>query len=134
METPRRIKKVFVANRGEIAVRVLRACRSLGIETVVGVSAADRDSLAARMADRAVCIGPAQAAASYLLVEAVVTAAKGTGCDALHPGYGFLSERAGLSRLCAEEGLIFVGPTAANIEALGDKLQARRLAHSLGVP
>ena len=128
------IRRVFVANRGEIAVRVIEACRKLGVQAVVGVSEADRDSLAARIADRAVCIGPAPAAQSYLKMETIVTAAKGTGCDAVHPGYGFLAERAGFQRLCAEHGLTFVGPPASAIEAVGDKLRARRLAAELGVP
>ena len=128
------IKRLFVANRGEIAVRIIRACRKLGVEAVVGVSTADRQSLAATIADRAVCIGPAPAADSYLNMEAVVTAAKGTGCDAVHPGYGFLAERAGFQRLCIEHGLKFVGPSTAAIEAMGDKLQARRIAAELGVP
>lgn len=127
------IKRLFVANRGEIAVRIIQACRKLGVETVVGVSAADRQSLAATIADRAVCIGPAPAAESYLKMGAVVTAAKGTGCDAVHPGYGFLAERAGFQRLCVEHGLKFVGPSAAAIEAMGDKLEARRIASELGV-
>ncbi|MBI4191030.1 MAG: acetyl-CoA carboxylase biotin carboxylase subunit [Betaproteobacteria bacterium] len=128
------MKRLFVANRGEIAVRIIQACRKLGVEAVVGVSAADRQSLAATIADRAVCIGPAPATESYLKMGAVVTAAKGTGCDAVHPGYGFLAERAGFQRLCVEHGLKFVGPSAAAIEAMGDKLQARRIAAELGVP
>ncbi|MPZ46317.1 MAG: acetyl-CoA carboxylase biotin carboxylase subunit [Betaproteobacteria bacterium] len=128
------IRRVFVANRGEIAVRVIRACRTLGIETVIGVSEADRDTLGARLADRAVCIGPAPAAQSYLRMDTAVTAAKGTGCQALHPGYGFLAERAAFPRLCAEHGLVFVGPSADAIEAMGDKLRARKIAESLGIP
>ena len=128
------IKRLFVANRGEIAVRIIQACRKLGVEAVVGVSTADRQSLAASLADRAVCIGPAPATDSYLNMAAVVTAAKGTGCDAVHPGYGFLAERAGFQRLCVEHGLTFVGPSAAAIEAMGDKLGARRIAAELGVP
>ena len=94
-----RIKRLFVANRGEIAVRILRAARKVGIETVLGVSEADRASLGAEMADRAVVLGPAASARSYLDVRLVVHAAKATGCDALHPGYGFLSEKPELSRL-----------------------------------
>ncbi|MBI3043407.1 MAG: acetyl-CoA carboxylase biotin carboxylase subunit [Betaproteobacteria bacterium] len=128
------MRRIFVANRGEIAVRVIQACRKLGVEAVVGVSDADRESLAARIADRAVCIGPAPAAQSYLKMETIVVAAKGTGCDAVHPGYGFLAERAGFQRLCAEHGLTFVGPAASAIEAMGDKLQARRMAAELGIP
>jgi acetyl-CoA carboxylase, biotin carboxylase subunit len=128
------VRRLFVANRGEIAVRIVGACRKLGIEAVVAVSEADRDSLAARMADRAVCIGPAPAAQSYLRMETLVAAAQGTGCDAVHPGYGFLAERAAFQRLCAEHGLTFVGPGAKAIEAMGDKLQARRMAAQLGIP
>ena len=128
------IRRLFVANRGEIAVRIIRACRKLGVEVVVGVSAADRESMAAQLADRAVCIGPAQATESYLNQKAVVMAAMGTGCDALHPGYGFLSERAVFQRLCVDNGIAFVGPSADAIDAVGDKLQARRIAQELGVP
>src|ERR671938_544700 len=100
--------RVFIANRGEIAVRVIRACHALGVEAVVAVSDADRDSLAARLADRAVCIGPPPPARSYLRVEALVAAAQGTGCDALHPGYGFLAESPVLAEACAENGVTFV--------------------------
>lgn len=127
------LKRLFVANRGEIAVRILRSARQLGLETVVGVSAADTQSLGAEMADRVVVLGPAPAAKSYLDVRLVVHAAKGTGCDALHPGYGFLSEKPELSRLCESEGIAFVGPRAETIEALGDKLSARTLARETGV-
>jgi acetyl-CoA carboxylase biotin carboxylase subunit len=128
------IRRIFVANRGEIAVRILRTCRALGIETVLGVSEADRASLGARMADRVLCLGPAQPALSYLRVETVVQAALGACCDAIHPGYGFLSERADLARLCEAEGVIFIGPTADQIEAVGDKLRARAAAEVAGVP
>ncbi|MCC5859686.1 MAG: acetyl-CoA carboxylase biotin carboxylase subunit [Ectothiorhodospiraceae bacterium] len=128
------IKRVFVANRGEIAVRIIRACHALGIEAVVGVSEADRDSLAAQIADRAICIGPAPSQESYLRPELLVTAARGTGCQAVHPGYGFLSERAVLPRACAEMGLTFIGPTAEAIEIMGDKLSAIQVARKAGVP
>src|SRR5437016_5939287 len=101
-------KSVLIANRGEIAVRVIGACRKLGIETVLAVSQADRDSLPARLADRAVCIGPARASESYLRPEILVTAALGTGCEAVHPGYGFLAERASFARLCKEAGIKFI--------------------------
>ncbi|MCL4764625.1 MAG: acetyl-CoA carboxylase biotin carboxylase subunit [Hyphomicrobiaceae bacterium] len=126
--------RLLIANRGEIAVRVIRACEQLGIESVVAVSEADRDSLAARLATRAVCIGPAAARESYLRPELLVVAAKGTGCSAVHPGYGFLSERAEFSRLCAEHGLTFVGPSPDAIAAMGDKLAAVGLATEAGVP
>ncbi|AEA25231.1 Pyruvate carboxylase [Pseudonocardia dioxanivorans CB1190] len=128
------IRRVLVANRGEIAVRIVHACRELGIETVLAVSEADRDSLGARLADRAVCIGPPRAPQSYLDVARIVTAAVATGCDAVHPGYGFLSESPALARACTEHGLTFVGPTAAQLEAMGDKISARRLAREAGVP
>jgi acetyl-CoA carboxylase, biotin carboxylase subunit len=127
------IKRLFVANRGEIAVRVLRTAKAMGIETVLGVSAADRETLGAEMADRAVVLGPAASAKSYLDVRLIVHAAKATGCDALHPGYGFLSEKPELARLCEEEGIIFVGPRADSIEVLGDKLASRALAEAAGV-
>lgn len=129
-----KVRRVLIANRGEIAVRIIRTCRALGIETVVAVSDADREGLAARLADRTVCIGPARAAASYLNVGAVVTAAVGTGCDAVHPGYGFLAENASLAEACAESGVTFIGPRPETIRTLGDKIQARALAVSAGVP
>lgn len=128
------IKRLFIANRGEIALRIVRAAQALGIETVVAVSDADRGSAAARLADRSIVIGPASAQKSYLDPRLIVHAAKASGCDALHPGYGFLSERAILPRLCAEHGIIFVGPDGDVIEALGDKLRARALAGAAGVP
>jgi acetyl-CoA carboxylase, biotin carboxylase subunit len=128
------VKRVFVANRGEIAVRIVRACRELGLESVVGVSDADRDGLAARLADRSICIGPAPASASYLRDDLVVQAALGTGCDAIHPGYGFLAESARLATRAAEHALIFIGPPAEVIEMTGDKLQAREQATMAELP
>ena len=128
------LKRLFVANRGEIALRIVRAAQALNIETVVAVSDADRDSAAARLADRSVVLGPAQAARSYLDPRLVVHAARATGCDGLHPGYGFLSERAILPRLCAANGIAFVGPEPEVIESLGDKIQARAMARAAGVP
>ncbi|HEU4623819.1 MAG TPA: acetyl-CoA carboxylase biotin carboxylase subunit [Steroidobacteraceae bacterium] len=128
------IRRILIANRGEIAARIIRTCRALGIETVLAVSDADRDSVPARLADRAVCIGPARPTESYLKVEAIVHAALGTQSDAIHPGYGFLSERAALARMCEAEGVIFIGPTAAQIEAVGDKLRARAEAEAAAVP
>jgi acetyl-CoA carboxylase, biotin carboxylase subunit len=130
----KRIKRVFVANRGEIALRIVNACEELGLETVVGTSEADRDGLAARRADRAVCIGPAPAAESYLRDDLVVQAAVGTGCDAIHPGYGFLSESPKLAARTRESGLIFIGPPPEVIELSGDKLRARGEAARAGVP
>src|ERR1700731_3047358 len=106
------LRRILIANRGEIALRIVRAARALGMETVLAASAADRDSMAAREADRMVVIGPAPARASYLDARLVVHAAKSTGCDGLHPGYGFLSERAALPRLCEEEDIAFVGARA----------------------
>ena len=130
----RDIRRVFVANRGEIAVRVIRACRSLGIEAVVGVSEADTETLAARMADQLVVLGPPLAAESYLRADKIVEAALQTSCDAVHPGYGFLSERSSFVRACVEAGLVFVGPSADAIDAMGDKITAVGLAQTAGVP
>jgi acetyl-CoA carboxylase, biotin carboxylase subunit len=128
------VKRVLVANRGEIAVRVIGACRAIGLETVAIYSEADRAALPARLADRAVCIGPARAAESYLNIGAVLAAARGTGCDAVHPGYGFLAENAEFAERCAEYGLTFVGPPAEVIRLMGDKIGARRFVAGLGVP
>jgi acetyl-CoA carboxylase, biotin carboxylase subunit len=128
------ISRVFVANRGEIAVRIVRACHKLGLEAVVGFSEPDRESLAVQMADRALCIGPGSAAQSYLSPERLITAALGTGCDALHPGYGFLAENAAFAELCTQHGLVFVGPDAVAIRAMGNKLEARALALAQDVP
>jgi acetyl-CoA carboxylase, biotin carboxylase subunit len=127
------MNRLFVANRGEIAVRILRAAQNLGLETVLGVSAADRETLGAEMADRTVVLGPAPSPKSYLDERLIVHAAKATGCDALHPGYGFLSEKPKLAALCEEEGIVFVGPRPETIEALGDKMSARALAKEAGV-
>jgi acetyl-CoA carboxylase biotin carboxylase subunit len=128
------IRRILIANRGEIAVRIIRTCHKLGIETVLAVSTADRDSLGAQLADRALCIGPAPSSESYLRAGTIVQAALGASCDAVHPGYGFLSERVELARLCEREGVIFIGPAAAQIEAVGDKLRARAEAEAAGVP
>ena len=130
----KRIKRVFVANRGEIALRIVNACQELGLETVVGASDADRKGMAARRADRAVVIGPAPAAESYLRDDLVVQAALGTECDAIHPGYGFLSESPKLAARAQENGLIFIGPPAEVMELSGDKLRAREEAARAGVP
>lgn len=127
------IKRLFVANRGEIAVRILRTAKAMGIETVIGVSAADKESMGAGMADRAVVLGPAPSTKSYLDVRLVVHAAKATGCDALHPGYGFLSEKPELASLCEQEGITFVGPRPDSIEVLGDKISSRDLAAKANV-
>jgi acetyl-CoA carboxylase biotin carboxylase subunit len=127
------LRRILVANRGEIALRIVRAARSLGIETVLAASAADRDSMAAREADSVVVIGPSAARDSYLNPRLIVHAATATGCDGLHPGYGFLSERQSLAAMCDEAGVVFVGPTRDSIEAVGDKLSARRLARAAGI-
>ena len=126
--------RIFVANRGEIAVRIIEACDRLGYDTVLGVSTADKDTLAARRAGRVVTLGAPRPADSYLNMNAVVQAAISTGCTAVHPGYGFLSERPAFAELCAEHGLTFVGPSPEALRALGDKLTARRLAESVDVP
>jgi acetyl-CoA carboxylase, biotin carboxylase subunit len=128
------LRRVLIANRGEIAVRVIRTCRRLGIETVLAVSDADAGSLPARLADKVIRIGPAPASASYLNVDAVVRAATGAGADAVHPGYGFLSENARLARACAAAGVVFIGPAPETLEAAGDKLAARGHARAAGLP
>jgi acetyl-CoA carboxylase biotin carboxylase subunit len=128
------MRRVLIANRGEIAVRVARACFDEGLESVAAVSEADRDALPAQVADRAVVIGPGPATESYLSVDRVLAAAKAAGCDALHPGYGFLSERAELAEACAEEGIAFVGPPAAVMRRAGDKMSARGVAAAAGLP
>ena len=128
------IRRILIANRGEIAARIIRSCRALDIEVVLAVSAADRDSEPARQADRVVCIGSAKSADSYLNAAAIVHAAVATGADAIHPGYGFLSERAALPQLCATAGIIFIGPTADQIVAIGDKLRARAEAETANIP
>ncbi len=127
-------KKVLIANRGEIAVRVIRACRELGILTVAVHSDVDRDSLHVKLADESVCIGPAPAAESYLNIPAIISAAEISGADAIHPGYGFLSENAHFAEVCDSCKIKFIGPSAASIMAMGDKLEARRLVQDYGVP
>lgn len=128
------LKRILIANRGEIAARILRTCRHLGIETVLAASEADMDSVPARLADRVICIGPAPAAGSYLNVDAVLAAARQCGAQAIHPGYGFLSENSRLARACAAQGIIFIGPGAEQLAAVGDKLSAREHAVAAGVP
>jgi acetyl-CoA carboxylase biotin carboxylase subunit len=128
------LNRVLVANRGEIAVRIVKACRALGVEAVVAVSEADRETLAAKLADRVVCIGPPRSAESYLNVKAIVAAARGSGCDAVHPGYGFLAEKPELAEACEESGIKFIGPRPESIHLMGNKLQARTLLADSGIP
>ena len=129
-----RIARTLIANRGEIAVRVIHACQELGIETVLAVSSADRDSLAASLADRVVCIGPARSGESYLNHRAITAAALGTGADSVHPGYGFLAESPTLADACTEAGLTFIGPAGDTMRTMGNKIAARTVARSVGVP
>ncbi|MBN9739997.1 acetyl-CoA carboxylase biotin carboxylase subunit [Amycolatopsis sp. A1MSW2902] len=128
------MKRLLIANRGEIAVRIIRAAGDLGIETVAVVSEADRSAAHALLADQVVPIGPAPATKSYLVADAILAAAKETGADAVHPGYGFLSERASFAAAVADAGLTFVGPDASVIEQMGDKVRARQVAQAAGVP
>lgn len=127
-------KKILIANRGEIAVRVIRACRELGIPTVAVHSDADRESLHVKLADESVCIGPASASESYLNVPAIISAAEITGADAIHPGYGFLAENIHFAEVCESCGIKFIGPKPASIKMMGDKIEARELVASYGVP
>jgi len=126
--------RVLIANRGEIALRILRACRMLGLEAVVAYSEADRDSLPVQLADEAICIGPADARRSYLSAPAIISAAVITGCDAIHPGYGFLSEDAGFAEAVAAHGITFIGPSASILERFASKEGTRRLLGAHGLP
>src|ERR687896_960780 len=126
--------RVLVANRGEVAVRVIRALHELDIEAVAVYSTVDRDSLHVRLADRAVCIGPASAAESYLRIPSVIAAGNTTGCDAVHPGWGFLAENAAFAQACAENDLVFIGPSPEVLARMGDKPSAREEMRAAGVP
>ena len=128
------LRRVLIANRGEIALRILRACREMNIETVAVYSAADENTLAASLATQSLCIGPARAAESYLNSDALITAALATGCDAVHPGYGFLSESPEFAEQCTAAGLKFIGPPAEVIRRMGSKAAAKELAKQAGVP
>ncbi|MCC7307623.1 MAG: hypothetical protein IT173_08655, partial [Acidobacteria bacterium] len=127
-------KKILIANRGEIACRVIRACREMRIGTVAVYSDADLDALHVRMADEAYHVGPPPSAESYLRGDKIIEAAKRAGAEAIHPGYGFLSENAGFVRLVRESGLTFIGPPAEAMDAMGGKMSARRIAIDAGVP
>jgi acetyl-CoA carboxylase biotin carboxylase subunit len=128
------IGKILIANRGEIAVRIIRTCKEMGIKTVAVYSTADRESLHVKLADQAVCVGPPPSSQSYLVRSNLITAAVNTGCDAVHPGVGFLSENAGFARLVTEKGLLFIGPEADTIDLLGDKVKARSTAEQFALP
>lgn len=128
------LKKILVANRGEIAVRIIRACRELGIRTVAVYSEIDKNSLHKELADEAVCIGPAQSNKSYLNVKAIIEAACLTGCDGIHPGYGFLSENSSFAKMCDEIGIKFIGPNYKMIELMGNKSKAKETMKNAGVP
>jgi acetyl-CoA carboxylase biotin carboxylase subunit len=127
-------EKVLIANRGEIALRVLRACRELGIQTVAVHSTADATAMHVRLADESVCIGPPSATDSYLNIPAIVSACEITGADAVHPGYGFLSENARFAQILEEHDIAFVGPSAEHIRIMGDKIEAKQTAKRLGIP
>ena len=120
--------KILIANRGEIAVRIIRTCRRMGIATVVVYSEADADSLAVAMADEAVFIGPSPANQSYLVADKIIDACKQTGAEAVHPGFGFLSEKAEFAQRCADEGIVFIGPNPHAIQAMGDKIESKKFA------
>src|SRR6187402_2125248 len=127
-------KKILIANRGEIALRVIRTCREMGIKTVAGYSTADKESLHVRFADEAVCIGPAPSNLSYLKIPNIIAAAEITNADAIHPGYGFLSENAKFSQICRDHGIKFIGASPEMINSMGDKANAKDTMKKAGVP
>ncbi|MEO1686342.1 MAG: biotin carboxylase N-terminal domain-containing protein, partial [Pseudomonadota bacterium] len=126
--------KVLIANRGEIALRIHRACKEMGVATVAVHSTADADAMHVRLADESVCIGPPSAALSYLNIPALISACEITGAEAVHPGYGFLSENAGFVQVVEDHGLAFIGPTSEHIRVMGDKIAAKDTMKRLGVP
>lgn len=127
-------EKVLIANRGEVALRIHRACREMGIRTVAVHSEADADAMHVRLADEAVCIGPARSSDSYLNKPAIISAALITGADAIHPGFGFLSENADFAEMVERHGITFIGPTAEQMRLMGDKITARKVAQEAGIP
>jgi acetyl-CoA carboxylase biotin carboxylase subunit len=128
------MKRIFIANRGEIAVRIIRAIREMGLTAIVGFSDVDRTSLAVRLADEAYPIGPAPAIESYLNIPNLMKVIQTAKCDAVHPGYGFLSERAAFAKACEEAGIVFIGPRSDVIQIMGDKIRARQAVHQAGTP
>jgi acetyl-CoA carboxylase, biotin carboxylase subunit len=128
------INKILVANRGEIALRIMRSAREMGIKTVAVFSEADRNALHVQYADEAVCIGPAPSNQSYLLIHNIIEACKRTNADAIHPGYGFLSENSAFAKAVADAGIIFIGPSAQAMEIMGNKLSAKAAALSYNIP
>ena len=127
-------KRILIANRGEIAVRIIRACIEMNIETVAIYSTADKDSLHVKLATQSVCIGPAKARDSYLNMTAIISAALSKRCEAIHPGFGFLSENPEFERLCRKNDIVFIGPSAEAMELLGNKANARRVMQKAGLP
>jgi len=128
------LQKVLIANRGEIALRIHRACHEMGIKTVAVHSTADTDAMHVRLADQAICIGPPPAAESYLNIPAIISAAEISGADAIHPGYGFLSENARFAEIVELHNIIWIGPKPEHIRTMGDKVEAKRTAAALGLP
>ena len=128
------LKKILIANRGEIALRVIRACQELKIRSVAVHSTADSDAMHVRMADESVCIGPENSKDSYLSIPAIIAACEITGADAIHPGYGFLSENATFAQIVEDHGIKFIGPSAEHISLMGDKITAKKTMQDLGVP
>ena len=128
------IRKLLIANRGEIAVRIIRACREMGIATVAVYSEADEESLHTQLADEAICIGPGPSAQSYLNMEQIISATMVSGADAIHPGFGFLSENSKFVRMCEKCNVVFIGPSADVIDKMGNKSQARKTMQEAGVP